>query len=347
MRPWLVLALAALLIVAAVLGGWLLGRRSSSPAGVSQTTQVEDLHVTLQLDQAALGQRTVEVAVQDSAGQPIDMRGVRLRFTMVEMNMGQIEADTQPIGRGRYQAHGTFFSMAGTWQVDATLERAGRPAAQATFAFPIAAPGEASGSLNPLRADTPTLTAGQQLYAANCVICHGVAGKGDGPTAAGLSPRPADFTQHMVPGKHTDGQIFLWIKDGFPGTAMPAWGARLSEEQIWQLVTYLRGFGQVAPVAGGPLAATPNPAAGGPLAATPAPGQAVPGNRQNVPDTREPLPPLVFARQGNIWRSDGTQAAPQPLTNNAADSYAQNPTISPWFSRPRRPSCRYQPRCST
>jgi mono/diheme cytochrome c family protein/Tol biopolymer transport system component len=329
MRSRLILALAALLIAALALGGWLLGRRSSNSAAISQTTQVEDLHITLQLDQAALGLRTVEVVVQDSAGQPLDVRGVRLRFTMAEMDMGQIEADAQPTGRGRYQTRGAFFSMVGTWRIEATLDRAGRPSAQATFAVPIAAPGEAGGPVNPLRADAQIIRAGQLLYQANCVVCHGATGKGDGPTAAGLNPRPADFTQHMVPGKHTDGQVFLWIKDGFPGTAMPAWGSRLSDEQIWQLVSYVRTFGPAAPIAGGPLAATAAPIAGGPLVATPVPGQALPGQLQPVPDAHEPLPPLIFARQGNICRSDGTAAPPQQLTTNPAETYAQDPVISP------------------
>jgi Tol biopolymer transport system component len=48
-----------------------------------------------------------------------------------------------------------------------------------------------------------------------------------------------------------------------------------------------------------------------------------------VPNVREPLPPLIFVRQGNLWRSEGSQAPLRQLTNNAADSFAQNPAISP------------------
>jgi mono/diheme cytochrome c family protein/Tol biopolymer transport system component len=314
MRSWLVIALAALLIAAVALGGYILGRRSAAPPGVAQTTQVDNLSITMQLDNPVVGERTVEVAVKDAAGNPVDAQSVRLRFTMVEMDMGVSELDAQPVGGGRYQARGPFFTMVGDWKVDATVERAGQPAARATFAFPIAAPGEVSGSRNPLSADAATLVAGRQLYADNCATCHGVAGKGDGPSAEGLNPRPADFSQHMIPGKHTDGQVFQWIKDGFPGTAMPAWSGRLSDEQIWQLVTYLRTFGAAAAAA---LARTPGAVA---------PTQAAPAQ---VPEAREPLPPLIFVRGGNIWRSDGTGAAPRQLTNNAADRIAQNPSISP------------------
>jgi Tol biopolymer transport system component/mono/diheme cytochrome c family protein len=321
MRSWLVVTLAALLIALVAFGGWLIGRSTKPVAtGVSQTTQVDDLRVTMQLDEAALGQRVVEVAVQDAAGRPVDVRAVQLRFTMAEMDMGQIEADAQTLSPGRYQARGTFFTMAGRWNVGATIQRDGQPALSVAFAFPIAAPGEASGPLNPLTADQATRTAGQLLYAANCVVCHGVAGKGDGPSAVGLNPRPVDFSQHMLPGKHTDGQVFLWIKNGLPGTAMPAWSGRLSDEQIWQLVTYLRTFGQGAAPPSNVLAAT-----------AAAPSQPLPTQAQpaQVPNASQPLPPLILVRQGNLWRSDGSQAPLRQLTKNPADSFAQNPAISP------------------
>jgi Tol biopolymer transport system component/mono/diheme cytochrome c family protein len=270
----------------------------------------------MQLDLAALGVRTVEVMLQDINGAPVEVQAVRLRFTMTEMDMGVVEADAQALGQGRYQARGSFFSMVGDWKVDAMLQRAGAPPLQAAFAFPIAAPGEQGGPRNPLSADAATLVAGRTLYAANCVTCHGAGGKGDGPGAAGLNPRPADFSLHMVPGKHTDGQVFLWIKNGFPGTAMPAWSPRLSDEQIWQLVVFLRTFG-VAAAANGAL---------GPTAGAAAPSPAAPAP---IPEAREPLPPLVFVRGGNIWRSDGTEAAPRQLTNNPPEQFAQNPAVSP------------------
>lgn len=50
---------------------------------------------------------------------------------------------------------------------------------------------------------------------------------------------PADFTSaHFA--THSDGELFRWIKGGKPGTAMPAFGDSLSEEQIWQTITYIR-----------------------------------------------------------------------------------------------------------
>src|SRR5205823_3282974 len=48
-----------------------------------------------------------------------------------------------------------------------------------------------------------------------------------------------------------------------------------------------------------------------------------------VPNTPAPLPPIVFARQGNIWRSPGNGSAPHPLTKFQDEAYAEYPTIAP------------------
>jgi Tol biopolymer transport system component/mono/diheme cytochrome c family protein len=316
MRSWHVFALVALLVAAAA-GAWLLFRNAGAPAaGFSQTAQAGNLSVTVQVDDTTVGTRVFDVAVDDADGKPADISGVKLRFSMLDMDMGASEVVAQPLGAGRFQAKGPYFTMVGNWQVEATLLRDGQAPLQVPFTLAVAARGEASGPANPLKADAQSIQAGQQLYAANCVVCHGPAGKGDGTAAAGLSPRPADFTQHMTPGKHTDGQVFLWIRDGFPGTAMPAWKDKLSEQQIWQLVTYLRTFGQAAPQA---------QATGLPQQAT-AQAQQLPAG---VPTAQEPLPPMIFARRGNIWRSDGSGAAPRQLTSFGDGSYTQYPTFSP------------------
>jgi mono/diheme cytochrome c family protein/Tol biopolymer transport system component len=313
MRVWLIVAGVAIVVAAVAFGAWLYSRPGPSVAAVSQTVQAGDLRVTLQLDQAAPGERRIELAVQDAAGQAVAVRAVRLRFTMAEMDMGQVEVEAQPASDGRYQARGAFFSMVGTWQIQATLDRDGQPAAQATFAMPIAAPGEASGPHNPLQANAQTLAAGQRLYRANCAPCHGASGNGDGPIAAGMNPRPSDFTRHMIAGQHTDGQVFLWIKNGVSGTAMRAWGDRLSEDEIWQLVVYLRTFGQAAPAA----------------SAAPAQSTAGPAPTAVPADARESLPPLVFARQRGLWRSTGDGQPPRQLIAQGAGYAAEHPAIAP------------------
>ena len=123
MRSWHVFALIALLIAGLALVGWLLSNSvARAPStGIAQTQAIDNLRITIQLDQAALGPRVVDVAVQDAAGKPLDGCAVRLRFSMAEMDMGTVEAVAQPVSQGHFQAHGTFFTMAGRWDVASQL----------------------------------------------------------------------------------------------------------------------------------------------------------------------------------------------------------------------------------
>jgi mono/diheme cytochrome c family protein len=98
------------------------------------------------------------------------------------------------------------------------------------------------------RAATPELLAlGKRLYDAQCAACHGVTGRGDGEAAYLLYPKPRDFTGgsyrlvstwERVP---TDGDLYLTISRGMPGSAMPSWG-HLGEEERWSLVHYVKSL---------------------------------------------------------------------------------------------------------
>jgi mono/diheme cytochrome c family protein len=86
-----------------------------------------------------------------------------------------------------------------------------------------------------------SVAAGQDLFLQHCSSCHGQEGRGDGPSAAGLVPPPADLHAAHVD-DHDDRQIFLWIRDGFPGSAMSGFKEHLSDQQIWELVNYVRSL---------------------------------------------------------------------------------------------------------
>ncbi len=91
---------------------------------------------------------------------------------------------------------------------------------------------------NPVPADERSVNDGKAIYAQNCAVCHGATGHGDGPGAAALNPKPLDLTVHV--GLHPDGQLFDWISNGIPRTSMPPWKDKLSTQQRWDLINYLR-----------------------------------------------------------------------------------------------------------
>jgi copper transport protein len=95
---------------------------------------------------------------------------------------------------------------------------------------------------NPIVPSAESVAAGKAIYDVRCGPCHGVAGKGDGPLGLALNPRPADLTLHAIPGVHTDAQLFDWITNGFPGSAMPAFRSMLSDTDRWNLVNFIRTF---------------------------------------------------------------------------------------------------------
>lgn len=85
---------------------------------------------------------------------------------------------------------------------------------------------------------------GKKIYGQFCASCHGQTGKGDGPASAALNPKPRDHTDKESMSKLSDDDIFKVIKNGGASIGksplMPPWGASLKDEQIQDVVAYVR-----------------------------------------------------------------------------------------------------------
>jgi high-affinity iron transporter len=88
----------------------------------------------------------------------------------------------------------------------------------------------------------PDLKHGAALYAEHCAACHGVQGRGDGPTAKGLDPRPANFHDRDRMAQRSLYGLYSTITLGVAGTSMPAF-SKLSEDDRWALAFYVGALG--------------------------------------------------------------------------------------------------------
>lgn len=87
----------------------------------------------------------------------------------------------------------------------------------------------------------PAAAAGKLLFATHCANCHGNEGKGDGIASASLPAKPSDLSSGAI-ASIADGALFLILKDGkmVDGKFTMPPTKRVTDEQLWQVVAYVR-----------------------------------------------------------------------------------------------------------
>lgn len=97
---------------------------------------------------------------------------------------------------------------------------------------------------NPLAGDPKAAKLGEYQFRINCALCHGLGARGGG--------RGPDLTRAVKKHTHSDADMFQTISNGIPGTAMPANGTNgqgvgMTDEEIWQIIAYIRSQEVKAP----------------------------------------------------------------------------------------------------
>jgi len=108
--------------------------------------------------------------------------------------------------------------------------------------------GAASGPPNPFAGNTEAIAQGEKLYNQNCTSCHGPNGG-----AGEIGPEIIHNLSMPLRGELSDNQILDVIRDGAPGTVMPAWKGKLADDDILKIGAFLhslRGTAIDNPLAG-------------------------------------------------------------------------------------------------
>lgn len=98
-----------------------------------------------------------------------------------------------------------------------------------------------SGIKEPWVSNADMVKHGKKIFAANCAMCHGAEGKGDGAAGAALNPKPRNLVEG--PWKKGGGYIGLYkvLQEGIAGSSMASY-AHLKTEDRWALVQFINSI---------------------------------------------------------------------------------------------------------
>jgi mono/diheme cytochrome c family protein len=128
-----------------------------------------------------------------------------------------------------------------------TSAQQSQPASQKASApaTPSKIPPEALKVANPVKPTPSSIATGKKKYGYDCAMCHGADGDGKGDLAVDMKLKMNDYRDAATLKTVTDGEMFYVIKNG--NGDMPSEADRLSDEDVWNLVNYMRTLAKSSP----------------------------------------------------------------------------------------------------
>lgn len=144
-----------------------------------------------------------------------------------------------------------FFAIGSIWGQE-KQEKKGQPPPPAVAETPAPLPPhvfkvspEDLQRKNPIKFTETSVERGKKVYSTQCALCHGKNGDGKGEMVEEMKISPADFTKPDTLKDRTDGELFAII--GVGKDPMPSQGGRMTDQQRWNLVNYMRALGGKVP----------------------------------------------------------------------------------------------------
>jgi len=164
-----------------------------------------------------------------------------LRFAVDEA--GELYVMTKPDGMIRKVVGATIATGPPTTKADAP----GSPPVKSGTGADLGADRAAAAVLNPVPSTPASIAAGKKAYDSVCAACHGDGAQGAVKANLMISiieeqggKQPPDLTDGQSDHGSTDGEVYVVLKRGLPPTMMPGFDGANSDENVWNIVNYLR-----------------------------------------------------------------------------------------------------------
>ena len=105
---------------------------------------------------------------------------------------------------------------------------------------------DAPKGANPIPLSDANLATGMKLYTMNCAVCHGTSDGQASNIAVGLYQHAPQLAHHGVE-DDPEGETYWKVKHGIRLTGMPSYSGTLTEDQIWQIVLFLKHMDSLPP----------------------------------------------------------------------------------------------------